>query len=83
MSYFTTRLAIPARDDVTPADINFVTGILLRRLGVRKEPISDEEIEELLARHGLKLAEYRAELDFRSGRFIITKEGEITWQDLF
>lgn len=83
MSYFTTRLAVPTRDDVTPADINFVTGILLRRLNVRKEPISDEEIEELLARHGLELAEYRAELDFRSGRFIITKEGEITWPDLF
>lgn len=76
MSYFTTRLAVPARDNVTPAEINFVTDILLRKFGVRKEPISDEEIEDLLAKHDLKLAEYRAELDFRSGRFIITKEGD-------
>ena len=72
MSYFTTRLAIPARDNVTPAEINFVTRTILKMLENKKAPVSDDEIEELLIRHGLKFAEYSIEADIVRMRWMLT-----------
>lgn len=77
MSYFQTRLAVPARDDVTVAEINYVTNTILKLLENKKAPVTDDEIEEILLRHGLKFADHSIEADIARFRWIlcVSKEG--------